>query len=86
MMAKTNKFGPPLTKDEERIWRVDADGVTEDDVGGARFLCGRVLATLDVERRALEKAKDLLRDVITGEDILTDRKWLRAAKRLVDAM
>lgn len=32
----------------------------------------------------LETAKDLLRQVLLGEDVLTDRKWMRAAKRLVD--
>jgi hypothetical protein len=37
-----------------------------------------------VRRRELETAKDLLRQVLIGEDILTDRRWMRAAKRLLD--
>jgi hypothetical protein len=32
----------------------------------------------------LNAAKELIRQVLTGADILTDRRWMRAAKRLVD--
>jgi hypothetical protein len=37
-----------------------------------------------LEGEQLEQAKGLLREVLTGADILTDRKWKRAAVRLTD--
>ncbi len=46
------KFGPPLTPEEERLWRMDSDGADEDH--SHAYFCGRVFATMDARVAALE--------------------------------
>jgi|SRR5271166_234570 len=74
-LPSTEKFGPPLTEEEERLWRMDADGATEDQ--SHAYLIGRVFATVDARERAV---KDAVADVLPAER-LEELKRLRELAR-----
>jgi len=54
-------------------------GVTKDSPPGERSVTVAVHALA----RRLDEARELLRSVLAGEDILTDREWKRSANRIV---